>query len=210
MRKRWMVGLVVVLLAILGCRAVTLAQKSKPIAPVFAGPRDPQPEPKRWTGRAKVAVQEDVPPPGPTDPLAVPGEARAADPSANDDPMAAVDTFLDRNRKEAEESIKALSREAEALKARLQKVEAALARWQGVSNALNTNQIQPAVAPNQDPGPQIHPIPSPEPTRPPPLVETVPPPLLLPERTTGPVPKDDSVLPPPVIEPAPPTIPLPK
>lgn len=50
--------------------------------------------------------------------------------------MKVVESFVERNRKEAEDSIKALSKEAEELRARLKKVEAALERWQAVSRAL--------------------------------------------------------------------------
>jgi hypothetical protein len=72
-----------------------------------------------------------------------------------EDPMVAVETFLRRNRKEAEDSIQALSREAEALRARLSKVEAALARWQSVAGALNPGQKwgQPDRPPEQGPEP---------------------------------------------------------
>jgi hypothetical protein len=74
-----------------------------------------------------------------------------------EDPMGAVDSFLDRNRKEAENSIQALNQEAEILRARLQKVEAALARWQDVSKALKG---EGSLAQGQSTPTQLEPVPS--------------------------------------------------
>jgi hypothetical protein len=75
--------------------------------------------------------------PGPTlEPIPVATEPRSNTVQGDGDPMMAVDAFLTRNRKEADDSIQALTKEAEALRARLQKVEAALARWHHVSEAL--------------------------------------------------------------------------
>jgi hypothetical protein len=65
------------------------------------------------------------------------------------DPMIDIETFLDRNRKEADAAILALSEESEALRNRLQKVEAALDRWQSVANALNQ---ETGTATHQQPG----------------------------------------------------------
>jgi hypothetical protein len=56
--------------------------------------------------------------------------------ASGNDPMGTIETFLVRNRKEAEQAIETLNQEAEALRARLQKVEAALSRWQEVEKAL--------------------------------------------------------------------------
>ena len=50
--------------------------------------------------------------------------------------MQVVDAFVERNRKEAEDSIDKLTKEAETLRARLQRVEAALERWKAVEDAL--------------------------------------------------------------------------
>ena len=65
------------------------------------------------------------------------------------DPVDSVETFVERNRKEAESAIQTLSIEAETLKTRLAKVETALTRWQSFSRALNADQpaSQPSVAP---------------------------------------------------------------
>ncbi len=65
------------------------------------------------------------------------------------DPVDSVESFVERNRKEAESAIQTLTLEAETLKARLVKVETALTRWQSFSRALNADQpaSQPAVGP---------------------------------------------------------------
>jgi hypothetical protein len=50
--------------------------------------------------------------------------------------MQAVEAFVERTRKEADDSIKALTREADTLRGRLLKVEAALERWKAVAQSL--------------------------------------------------------------------------
>jgi hypothetical protein len=55
--------------------------------------------------------------------------------------MQTVEEFVLRSRKEAEDSINALTREAETLRARLQKVEAALERWKAVERALKEGSL---------------------------------------------------------------------
>jgi len=54
-----------------------------------------------------------------------------------DDPVQALEAFVLRSRREAEEAIDKLTKETETLRARLQKVETALDRWKGVRDALN-------------------------------------------------------------------------
>jgi hypothetical protein len=56
--------------------------------------------------------------------------------------MQAVEAFVQRNRKEADEAIKALTQERDSLRARLQKVEAALGRWKAVAGALERSQTE--------------------------------------------------------------------
>ena len=82
-----------------------------------------------------------------TDAEAKPASASAATPNplprdvpAVVDPVDSVESFVERNRKEAEDSIKTLTTEAENLKSRLIRVEAALARWQTFSRALSADQ----------------------------------------------------------------------
>ena len=197
MRRRGLVGLLVVAFTILAGRAVVLAQRAKTPAPLLIGPAPAESRTAAWS---KPGAQ--VPQSPPADRAMVPAEVP---PANNDDPMAAVDEFLGRNRKEADESIKALAREAETLRARLQKVEAALARWQSVSNALNQDAPQAASGPDQSvllesiPTPPTNdiqpppergasgPTPPPDdgPTTPPPTMRTLEPP---PEREPSPRP----------------------
>ena len=63
------------------------------------------------------------------------------------DPVETVESFVERNRQEAESNIQALGTEAENLKARLAKVEAALVRWQSFSRALHANQTDDQASP---------------------------------------------------------------
>lgn len=94
-----------------------------------------------------------IPDPGPLivtqapEPVASdPAVSRATDPSAatgdgtKADPVETVESFLERNRKEAEAAIHSLSTEAANLKSRLAKVETALIRWQSFAHALSTDQ----------------------------------------------------------------------
>ena len=67
--------------------------------------------------------------------------------------MQAVEAFVQRNRKEADEAIKALTKEQDSLRARLQKVEAALGRWNAVAGALERSQTPQAGTPNLQPTP---------------------------------------------------------
>jgi hypothetical protein len=123
MRRRWLVGTLVVLsvMALAG-RVVTLAQRTEAQNlrgdSVPTSPKETPPKGWRSAGDALVKTAN-----GPLEPAA-------------EDPMGAVESFLQRNQKEADDSIKALTHEAEALRARLQKVESALGRWKGVAQAL--------------------------------------------------------------------------
>jgi len=69
--------------------------------------------------------------------------------------MQTVEAFVLRSRREAEESIEALTKEAETLRARLQKVEAALERWKAVRDGL----IQGAAVDVKAEPQQLEPIP---------------------------------------------------
>ncbi len=211
MLKRGILGLIVVVVAVLACSmAVTMAQKSATVHSVTISP-----ESNGWKGRAEAKSQpgnEMLPP-------AVEKTAdRKGDPAeaiAGDDPMAAVDSFLSRNRKEADDSIQALTREAEALRTRLQKIEAALARWQAVSGALNQG-ANPSAPPTVGPEPTPAPAPPPElPPSTPPLAggNPSPAPIVPPSAPTvdGPAPPpNESTTPPPITPPDAPPLPLPR
>ncbi len=157
MRKRWLAGTVAVLALVGG--AATSAQRSwrKPPLAKITPPRPcPLPTAMEVAPIAQLAALQDLPggevstglpampadaplplPGAPADPT-IPAFPPSAEPetAAGVDPLRDVEAFVRRGRKEADDSIVALTREAERLKARLAKVEAALARWQGVSNAL--------------------------------------------------------------------------
>ncbi len=101
-------------------------------------------------------------------------ETKVAD-RAPADSIVDVDAFLDRSRKEADDAVNVLGREAEALRARLRKVESALARWQAVSAALKhqngpeANEAGPllqSLPPSADPASSPPPLPQPEPPAP--------------------------------------------
>jgi hypothetical protein len=175
MRKRWLVGTLVVLsVPALTGRVVTLAQKPErmPIGPSEQPSSKSPPSPNGWRSAGDPLVKTAK---GPVEPTI-------------DDPMGAVESFLQRNQKEADDSIKALTQEAEALRARLQKVEAALGRWKGVAQALEqqaksgVNSTPPVaqdkpVAPGSETSPRISlpgeapipPQPASSPTDPPPI-----------------------------------------
>jgi hypothetical protein len=108
---------------------VALGQKNEP--PDAGPPASP------------LTLPADPGPNGPPPSNLPPAELPQAGPA--DDPMQAVEAFVERSRKEADDSIKALTREAETLRARLQKVEAALERWKGVAEGLKQEPRRAAV-----------------------------------------------------------------
>ncbi len=118
--------------AILGQTPMPVIAKELPNTPSMPAevPTMPPVEP--------IITQPEVPAmPGVEPPLAQPKAAPAPEEvAAGGDPVQAVETFVRRNRQEADTAIKNLTQEAETLRARLAKVEAALARWQVVSAAL--------------------------------------------------------------------------
>jgi hypothetical protein len=189
MRRRWLVGTLVVLstLALAG-RVVTLAQRPETLKvmrdSVPTGSKEAPPKGWRSAGDPQVKTANGPLPP--------------AEPAA-EDPMGAVESFLQRNQKEADDSIKALTQEAEALRARLQKVESALGRWKGVAQALELQSRSgvnspPPVPQNKlgEPGPEAGPelLPASETLVPPPPASSPPepPPLTNPGTTPPPVP----------------------
>lgn len=216
MFRRGIVGLLAVLVAILACSvAVSRAQRS---ATAYGSPA--------LRGPAVIQEKHEKASPLPVERTSN-RRTEPAEPAAGDDPMADVDSFLTRNRKEADDSIKALTREAEALRARLQKVEEALARWQAVSGALNQEADPDTTGPPSKPGPRIwrrQPLPESrstpppalpvrEPLRQPPPPSTDPGPGDLPPANEGPPPApvpEGPGLPPTSEPPPPPALPVPR
>jgi hypothetical protein len=143
MRGKTLAGIVTTAIVVVG--AVSVAQGSPdpgPLPPLPAekakDPYGPAPYAPYLSGTAEL-------------PPAVP---------ATDDPMQAVEAFVQRNRKEADEAIKTLTQERDSLRARLQKVEAALGRWKAVAGALEQSQAtaaQPAQAEAVEPAPEAGP-----------------------------------------------------
>ena len=58
----------------------------------------------------------------------------------DEDPELSAQTFVERNQKEAEERLKALTAEAEQLRTRLNKLESGIKKWENLVNALKTAQ----------------------------------------------------------------------
>lgn len=203
MQKRWMMGtLAVLILTLMVARATTLAQKSEgstPLAAVAPLQQHQEVTPQRWRTAgeppSKQAEDSSLPPLSP----------RRTDSSAGEDPIAKLDAFMDRNRKEADDSIKSLTREASDLRVRLQKIETALARWQNVSQSLNqdsklsiANPQDPQLEPVDPSSPDLRPIPDSKKA----AVQLPPPPSPEPA-----LPKDSTVGLPPAGESDPPQIP---
>lgn len=111
-----------------------------------------EPQPSLPEAPAEPAVGVALPAPAFSTPEPVPATPTMP-PTAEADPIQAVETFVQRNRQQADESIKALNAEADRLRDRLAKVEAALARWQGVADALKAGPrpgLSPLVADPSD------------------------------------------------------------
>jgi len=186
------------------------------------------PEPINPPEPATAVVVPDAAPPRPTDEAITPTTAispAAASPAepastvhvakspASDgaaskvDPVDSVESFVERNRKEAESAVQALSTEAETLKARLVRVEAALNRWQNFSRALNAD--QPASQPTVGPGSKLNwKRPDPESSKEP-AASPLSKPSELPRpnplsSTSPPEPSDPSTVPPQTLEAVPP------
>ena len=62
--------------------------------------------------------------------------------SSSDDPEQSAQSFVERNQKEAEDHLKALTAEAQQLRGRLAKLESGIKKWQGLVNALKSSQGQ--------------------------------------------------------------------
>ncbi len=77
-------------------------------------------------------------------------ESHAA--ATGDDPEQSAQSFVERNQKEAEEHLKALTTEAQQLRTRLAKLESGIKKWQGLVNALKSSQGQPVVVTSEDAG----------------------------------------------------------
>jgi hypothetical protein len=106
------------------------------------------------------AIPGDVAPSSssaPVSPYAASPPTVAQEPAAGagEDPEKSAQSFVERNQKEAEEHLKALTAEAEQLRARLTRLESGIRRWQVLVNALRSAQ---GVAATDDPS-ALEPVP---------------------------------------------------
>jgi hypothetical protein len=136
---RWtLAGIITALFVVVGLASMAQGPPESNLLP-------PPPTEEAKALPEQVGVTPDAPP--------LPG-------AAQEDPMQAVEAFVQRNRKEADEAIKALTQERDSLRARLQKVEAALGRWKAVAGALEQSQAtaaQPVQADAVEPAPEAGP-----------------------------------------------------
>jgi hypothetical protein len=127
------------------------APEPLPVAPDSGAPSAPDPSPS-------------PPPPLPTSPAQLESAEPASGspvshrPSAHsenqpttsiDDPEQSAQSFVERNQKEAEDHLKALTAEAHQLRGRLAKLESGIKKWQGLVNALKSSQGQ-SIAPSSN------------------------------------------------------------
>ena len=71
---------------------------------------------------------------------------------STDDPEQSAQSFVERNQKEAEDHLRALTAEAQQLRARLAKLESGIQKWQGLVSALKSSQGQPVTSTANAPG----------------------------------------------------------
>jgi len=72
--------------------------------------------------------------------------------SGHDDPEKAAQSFVERNQKEAEAHLKALTTEAEQLRSRLAKLDSGIKKWQNLLTALKAAQQGQPLAAAEEPG----------------------------------------------------------
>lgn len=71
---------------------------------------------------------------------------------SSDDPEQSAQSFVQRNQKEAEDHLRALTAEAQQLRARLAKLESGIKKWQCLVSALKSSQGQPVTSTGNAPG----------------------------------------------------------
>lgn len=143
MRRRRIAGLVLALGLVSGIATLAQRPDREEPSPILPPPIHsdvntlPQPE---------YAQPADVPnptresrPPARTRSSRLPAPTTRTEPTRSEDPLQAVDAFMEKSREQAEASIKTLTAEAEALRSQLRKVEAAIAKWETVAQALGSD-----------------------------------------------------------------------
>lgn len=150
-----------------GARVILRAEGSEEFRPTPLTPEASQP------GTIPPPAQPQQPPAEPALP-SLPGSEALAAPSPdgppNDDPEQNARSFVERNRKEAQEELKKLKEEAERLRTRLGKVEAGIRRWESLLTAPDgSERVAPpaASAPSlRDTPSHLDPIPAAKPATP--------------------------------------------
>jgi hypothetical protein len=127
----------------------------------------PAPLPVAADSGASLASEKSPPPPLPVSPPQLePAESPSPPPvphrlpaltenqpaSSTDDPEQSAQSFVERNQKEAEDHLRALTAEAQQLRARLAKLESGIKKWQGLVSALMSSQGQPVTSTANAPG----------------------------------------------------------
>lgn len=130
------------------------AEAPKP-APTRVPPLSPDkqhapPEPTHHEGLAPPPIEPQPPAQARSqapEPAVPPLPAAEANPvAATEDPELSAQTFVERNQKEAEERLKALTAEAEQLRTRLNKLQSGVKKWENLVNALRMAKQGPVTA----------------------------------------------------------------
>ena len=137
-----------------------------PIPPASGASSKPEsvPPPPLPAAGADLAAKESPPPPVMGDLAPTQQSSAASEPAgirtlidsqpapSSDDPEQSAESFVERNQKEAEDHLRALTAEAQQLRARLAKLESGIKKWQGLVNALKSSQGQSITSNGNVPG----------------------------------------------------------
>ena len=138
-----------------------------PIPPASGASSKPEsvPPPPLPAAGAHLAAKESPSPPPDMGDLAPTQQSSAASEPAgirtltenqpapsSDDPEQSAQSFVQRNQKEAEDHLRALTAEAQQLRARLAKLESGIKKWQCLVSALKSSQGQPVTSTANAPG----------------------------------------------------------
>ena len=126
--------------------ALTPLAPEAPASPVVDFSRNPPPPLPPAKPTVIATNPQDTPAPVRVEgALSDPETSRTAEShpaTTGDDPEQAAQSFVERNQKEAEEHLKALTAEAQQLRNRLAKLESGIKKWQNLVNALKSSQGQ--------------------------------------------------------------------
>jgi hypothetical protein len=174
----------------------TRAQDGPKASPPAEKPAESSPAPTPLPQDSAPAPSADLPLPQSAPATVADSGAVAVAPSpaapANDDPEQNARTFVERNRKEAQDELKKLRDEEKRLRTRLGRVEAGIRRWESLLVALdNSERIAPPVTsrpiPKDSTPDDLEPVRAEKPTGA--IRESVPPGPLTPLTEPSPEPK---------------------